>query len=287
MRHIITTVEDRTRHNIEFDGLGDFAEFADGRLGTTPAWGDSSTIRSPDRTKFTGVASLEDAIDLARDGWQEGADRLLSGLDTHAPEQPDIAPAWEYDVGGEFPDIGAYCAGVPEHMVSPAMPDMDAPAKAPRLAVLGTCPSTIPTPLVENYAVALASHIQAIQAEGRSVELSLVVSARMEDGDLTVTRIPIINPSAPVELGRLAFAFHPAALRRLWFASMEQIPDVKALGSSYGTPVTPPADDYTAIVPGPWAAHDAGRESVREIADWLGGHLEAGGIIVRDSLAAA
>lgn len=276
-------------HLVQFDGLGDLANEAEKRI-QSGGWTSSSIEQSEHRTEFTGVDSLETAIQMARTGWREGSARLISGLDSHAPAAPDVAPAWEYDVGGEIPDVAAYCAGVPEHMASPADPDRSGLATAPRIVVDGFYPAKMPAEAAERYAVALASHIQAISANGRGVDME--VSGMVEqEGKRVGVRIPITTAGAPLDLDRIAFALHPALLRRLMFAILESRSDFAFLGGSFGFPERPGAwmlPDVDAVIPSPWEAYTEGAaETVESLADWMARHLEEGGVIVRDSPAAA
>jgi hypothetical protein len=48
------------------------------------------------------------------------------------------------------------------------------------------------------------------------------------------TVVPLTTAGAPVDVSRIAFAFHPSMLRRCWFATVELLDDLEVMGAMYG-----------------------------------------------------
>ena len=193
-----------------------------------------SSIRGTE--KFTGTRDLAHDLDLATNGWAEGAAQILKGqADINAAGGlPDLTPAFEWDIGGEFPDVGAYCAGVPEHMASPA-PFNNSVASVVRLAIPGSVPAGMEANDLITYGVALMSVIDSIQESGRSVALFWDMTVNMADNGLPLhTVVPLTTAGAPVDVSRIAFAFHPSMLRRCWFATVELLGELEVMGNMYG-----------------------------------------------------
>jgi hypothetical protein len=82
------------------------------------------------------------------------------------------------------------------------------------------------------------------------------------------TTVPLTTPGAPVDVSRLAFAFHPSMLRRCWFAVCEVEPDLSALGTVYGLARDRRKENErepgTIYPRGPWAMSD--RDELRNVA---------------------
>lgn len=243
------------------DSLEDFIQTVRDRARTSARrWNNSSVTGS---RSFTGTGSLTEAADMLTHGWPDGAAQILKGQAEVSAMGglPDLTPAYEWDIGGEFPDVGAYCAGVPEHMGNPA-PFDNSIASVVRMVIPGSVPSNISAQQIMRYGVALMSVVDAIQESGRSV--ALVWNNTASKNEHTVhTYIPITTAGAPVDISRVAFAFHPSMLRRCWFASVEMHPDLSVMGMGYGRPTErPPREqwEHGTIYPrGPWGFSSDGK----------------------------
>ena len=231
------------------------ADYADGENG----WNASSMTGD---ARFTGTESLDHAMDLFDNGRAEGARQILKGQADVAANGglPDLTPSFDWDIGGEFPDVGAFCAGVPEHMANPA-PFNNSVASVIRIAIPGSVPADVSADKIMRYGVALMSIVDGIQESGRSVALSWDLTCIPRDSPRGLeqihTNIPLTTPGAPIDVSRLAFAFHPSMLRRIWFAAVEINPELSVLGGSYGGAQDARDKKHrepgTIYPPGPWA----------------------------------
>lgn len=280
---------DKNTHVLTFASLGAFIDDAEKRLSADKGacWGGASIDRAPtDR----GTESLEAALKLARDGWPEGTERLLSGIEhAAAPQQVTVChPAISWDVAGMVPDVAAFCAGEPEHMMT--FEDHDSAAlPVVRIVCPGAYSHNIKAETVDRYGVALLSHIRALQTAGKSVELywahavSHYKANRRRGERAALTLVRLSDPMVPIDTDVLAFALmHRAMLRRLGFAVEEQRPELSYLQRAYGLALTlnssqarPHMPDNAVLLPG---INDFVGYSQQQTTDRIGQLLATGGL---------
>ena len=263
-------------HRLAFDSWGEFIADAEKRATHGHGWSGDTSLAAP--AHWAGTPDMQTAVDLARHGWHDGTRRLLSGLDsTHAPAGiPAMHPAWDWDVAGAVPDVGAYCAGVPEHMGTPG--DVDPNAQpVTRLYIPGVAGAMVEAQQLERYAVAVASHVESARAGGHSTEVFWTWTSQGRSGGpprrLNLL-VPLIRAGQTMDAAVLAFAFHPSTLRRLAFAVIEQRDELAFLGSTFGRVKTlAPADAEpgAVILPGPNDLYHAGAlDSTEAAAEYIG-----------------
>jgi hypothetical protein len=206
---------------------------------------------------WSGTETHAENVRLLRQGWPDGTARILQGVATLSATQDDWSPQWAMDVCGAFPDVGAYLAGEVEHMHSP---DLDQPAAPPlRLYVNGSYSHKITTRQIENFGIALLTMIDALEREGRQIELVWHMTAgavkpkRKGSKTLVWQNIPPFTAQTTLkqagehmDLDRMAYALaHPSMLRRSAFAIMEQFPEYAPLGDYFGAPTDYPSEAKT------------------------------------------
>lgn len=271
-------------HHLIAESLLDFIEDA-ARRPQVDGWTDASMETGRGREEFSGTKSLDDAVELLRSGWREGTERIVQGVEAAtATAPPALWPEWEHDVAGLVPDVAAYCAGAPECMATPG-DTQDAPSTVIRLYVEGMTPARVDSATMMRHAVAVATHLDAIQRSGRSAELIWIGynpgrgSNRKKQGVLTT--VPIVTAGRALSLAQVAAAYHPAMLRRLWFATVEQRHALKYLGPGFGPVVRPPewAHRDGVLIPGPTAMYDDGAiRTDAQAADYIGQALTQAGL---------
>lgn len=272
------TIDKHENHKLSFDSWGDFVADAERRIEhyaqNGAGWASDSSVR--EGSSWAGTKNMAEALDLARHGWCDGTRRLLAGLTDSAPPAtlPAMHPAWDWDVAGSVPDVGAYCAGVPEHMGTPG--DVDPNAQpVTRLYIPGVAGAMVEAQELERYAVAVASHVEALRANGHSVEVVWTWTSRGRNLPLNLTiLVPLIRAGQTMDAAVLAFAFHPSTLRRLAFAVIEQRPALSFLSESKGevTPLDPAdAEPGAVILPGPNDLHNVGAlGTANKAAEYIG-----------------
>jgi len=250
-------------------------------LRDSDVWEDSSKTGS---AKFTQTNSLAEAVGLLRKGWPEGAAKIIGGLDTlsHLQTTMTAAPAVVYDMGGEVPDVGLYCAGERAHMMT-FEPGEERIAPVVRIQFDGCYAAKTVAQQVENQGIALLSCIDELERAGRSVELVWGACTRGTEGGDILFNVDVMlkEAGAHFDVDRAAFALaHPSMLRRMWFAIAEQNPKCRALSGNYGSVRRLPKDQQQ---PGVWylpsvadlgGCYDLG-ETVTAIQTWILGNLTA------------
>lgn len=227
--------------NLGLHAWHDFAAKAAERLTAPPLAGaeDGSTKREPE---FTLGVSLADAVRMAREGWPEGAKVLSDALDSLPPEN-DFRPDWAGDVAGAFPCVPALVAGDPECMWNLSG------ARGYRqcaLIVPLSYSEVVDAEKVSLYAQAVAAIARSIEAAGVDVAIYSLHHATGEHGmgKSGAHAVIVRQYGEPLDLAKVAFAFHSAFLRRLSWGWRERSADAVRLGLSangYGSPaaVTP------------------------------------------------
>jgi hypothetical protein len=201
---------------------------------------DSLTSRATEgryTTQWSGTPNFDEALRLARLGWNEGRARIASGLAAaNMANKPLARPTRSYDVAGAFPHMPRAIAGDPCNMVNLGNTAIAARPIVriliPRFQSSGTSQQTI-----ENWGIAILSHIDAMEDAGYSCELvsGLICKCPYRCHILNL-QTTIKRAGEPLELDRLAFAIaHPSSFRRIGFALIERYCP-SCFSSNYGTP---------------------------------------------------
>ncbi len=163
-------------------------------------------------------ASYGAALNMAQHGWQAGAANVAALLDT-LPAAEEVLPDWTMEVAGAMPCVPAYLSGDPECMFS-----MRANARPDRritLAVPATCSANIGADSMLNYARAVAAVVRSLDASGVSVAVYRLFAGEGNHTGRLVHGHAVREHGEPLDLGKIAFAFHPAAFRRLTFCWLD------------------------------------------------------------------
>jgi len=245
-------------------------------------WGDASmTEREPGWT--ADINDLDGAIAMAEQGWPEGTQKMLQDLEhDSAGDLPSLFPSREYDIAGEFPDVLAYVAGAPDHMVSLGEASTGI-SPVIRLGVNGGARYSISSDAIMRFGAAVLSHAAAFQRAGYSVAIDWIkVAVEMSAGkkkrrEMHLTRVELLTAGAVLDIDRAAFVLsHPAMLRRFWFADIEMEPEAKALEHGYGISYDAPKGWYPGIALPTLNNYpdDPETATVEEFTAWVGEHIE-------------
>ena len=177
-------------------------------------------------------------------GWAEGTQKLLSSVDAIANQIGDIAETISnhmlYDVAGELPDVGAYCAGVAEHMISWPMDHASKPVV--KLAIGVSKPFFVSAEQSANWGAAVIALVDALELAGRDVELTLYAAARCtagksKSGARRLQYVTIKPAGEHIDRDRLAYVLVSADMLRRTILSALGHEDKYAYTSSYGVPL--------------------------------------------------
>lgn len=200
--------------NCGYQTWDEFVEKAATRL-IKPSLGNKDAIRDG-RHSWAG-GSFDDALHMARQGWPGGAEAIAQALDS-LPPADEVLPDWQLEAAGAFPCIPAYLSGDAECMYRLA--DERKPERRLTLVVPGVALGDVPAEAMQQYAKAIAAIVRMLEASNVSVAVYRVLYSHGRGMDV-IHGHAVREHGEPLDLGKVAFAFHPAMFRRLTFAWWE------------------------------------------------------------------
>ncbi len=227
-----------------FDGYNEYLAYI-----TSPTDMERNTRASLDGGKhFTETASMDEALELARGGWDEGTkmiEEMSLALTDQIIKTVDV-PEIRFDVTGDELDIGRFVEGEPEDFMTLVPVEIDQEPKILHItAYIGASGGTSKETMIRRGAAVVAL-IDALEKFGKRCEVDLCgVAEEFSRGGNnhldTIVRVKEAHEA--VNLATLAFALaHPSSYRRLMFSAWEHLDahDRNALGikngSGYGMP---------------------------------------------------
>lgn len=176
--------------------------------------------------KWTQTKSLQEAIDLATNGWESGIKKLASELELAVSGNMEV----QHNIVGSIVDVGAYLSGSPECMIEFIdMVERDKPELTMYVGL--TYHGGIDGEDALKYAMKV---IETVVMFSKDYDIKLVGAFCSQQGDIYDTQfITIKDTYQNLVLNNLAFAFHPSYFRRIWFRYIET-KDYRAYG--YGRP---------------------------------------------------
>lgn len=246
-----TTLQDLGNHS-----WNDFVAKAARRITEAAARG-ADDVSISGLSEWAGTSSLAAAVDMAVKGWPQGAARIAAKLDT-LPATSEVLPEWNLDVSGAICNVPAFLSGEPECMWR--MSDCKRDEHRVSIIVSGTYSAAVEASSAQNYATAVAAVIRSLEASGINPAVYMIGASRHSGGTLAYS-INVREFGEPLDLARVAFAFHPSFLRRIQFGWRELTPEAVAAGAAsggYGSVVKLTSDlvtkllgdiGYVAVVP--------------------------------------
>lgn len=240
----VADVENRGHHvHLHYGSLAELVRDAAGttRGGMRPDTSSRASREFSPRGDHRGTTTWEEALALARDGWPEGAkrivqlsDRLQDKLQTAMAERPGL----ELTEQGEELDVAAWLGGSPE----PWWTWTDEGGRSPvvSLGMNGAMNAHTSADAFTTRGAMLLAVADALEATGRRVALTMTWAS---DGEGWQTRtdvsVTLKRPDEQLDLQALVFATANAAMfRRLVFSLRELLPKAMREGmrvpGSYG-----------------------------------------------------
>jgi hypothetical protein len=210
---------------VTFETVGEFIAAADTKKGQKTKV--SHTGTDPD---FHGTATFGEAVALATKGWPEGAERLTK-LRAELESVVDKAVAakscrLEWDVTGDFLDVGRVLSGEPEACGSfregqDSQPSTRVIKLVANLSALGG----VKQKSIFSAGAAVFAAVDVLETLGHRVELWLGSGSHSRiSGDRLTVLVKAKDASQPFEPDRIAFFLaHNASLRRLFFSVEEDL----------------------------------------------------------------
>lgn len=227
----LTVRRDGDTYRMDFESYGQFIDYA--QYGTTdlPVEERSSmTDHTVHIVEWTQSESLEQACELARAGWLDGAQRIQEYLNVlQAQVQTRRIPQElvMHIVGPGTLDMGRYIAGHPEPwVVWQQCPDETDNGQIIDITYnCGVNAGVNKDAIFQNGAILIAL-IDMLESNGYRVALT-TIETTLSTNDLRSllhVTVPIKRAEDPLDIARIAFIAHPAFQRRLGFSVEEQIP---------------------------------------------------------------
>ncbi len=230
----------------------DFAQFVDDieSIPQAPEAANSSN-RDPDN-KWSGGASWEESLELARYGWDAGTKQFVQGMAINPPTAAGVAPSRRIGVAGHSPHIPNAIVGAPNSMVARGE-DHKGGRPIARFLVGMTFSSGVKPQFITNRGIAICSAIDELESNGVSCELEVHCATQGYGGGNVETRVMLKHAGEPLNVARMAYVLaHAGFLRRSIFRAWEILPvwENGILDGSYGRPGDVKAEDSQLFFPG-------------------------------------
>lgn len=197
-------------------------EFGDWIKNTAPNWRFHESTDYPPSTSWDLRSGYDNAVHMARYGWNEGAEKVQEALKAFIPQTAAVDT--KVDFYGFRPHVPRFCAGMPDNMIRHApIADMGC-GRVLTLAVGLDANASTDAAHMANFGVAVAQYINQLETQGTRVEvIGVLVETYRDTGWREAHAVTIKMADQPLDLAVLAFAIgHPAMLRRLGFAAQER-----------------------------------------------------------------
>lgn len=190
---------------------------------------------------FTGTNNMEEALDLAANGWREGADRIEGFRDKILAMKPTHPKTIKYSLAGAYPDVVRAISGNPINM---RVPDLAKSRRRPVITLLSDMSTngSVNKDAITNRASVVAAIIDQIEAAGYACEVIATAPTKGcswgESKDYTaITSVLVKKTNQPVDLIRLSYGLgHASMFRRLIFADWGIHPaNEKGIGRGLGS----------------------------------------------------
>ena len=203
-------------------------------LNRKDAW-ESAGWRKDDEG-FYGTDSMEEATQIAKDGWKEGAEQAIRVRDRILAAYPPQKRPVRYGIAGTTPNIPRAVAG---DVLNMRLPDESKSKRRPVLTLIsnmaGLC--YIDPNALSNRAAVVAALVDQIEAAGYAVEvLSTAYGSNHSKSFMKAVTVVAKKSDQPVDMPRLSFALgHASMFRRFVFAELGSDPVLeKNLGWGLG-----------------------------------------------------
>ena len=216
--------------NVEvFDSANEVAEVSSRRSITNSMFHDISDPREIDKS-WTGVASLEEALDLMKTGYQPTVDKMKTGIKANVNGQGKRISFFN-DVVGYSPIVPLALLGVPNSMQNSYMKPIKAKVLNVYYDMTASC-GTSKESIIEAGQKLLAA-IMELEMQGYKFNLYAIQTYYGgSSGDMLCTKIKSSN--TPLDLKRISFPLtHTAYFRVIGFDWYSKTPKGK-YRSGYG-----------------------------------------------------
>lgn len=183
--------------------------------------------RKRSASSFDSYTSWEQAVTIAKDGWQYGADKTkaisepLFDRISQLIERQDIV----HDVEGMSIDVARYLDGEPECWQRWDTQIVEGSGvKIIKIGYNFCASAGISAETITARGAMVTALVELLEYAGNRVELWAVFSSRGVNDNYDNAKILVKSADQPLDMPRIAFALsHPAMLRRIQFEVMEHM----------------------------------------------------------------
>lgn len=218
----------------------DYREFLEQATKELPVERQDRTSSNRCSLDFTGVTSYQQAINLAKNGWIEGAQKIANASKKLVDQLSTKIERMEfnYNVEGIMFDVGLVCDGIPECWIEPHYTKVESDSNhLVRIMVNRGALGNRATSEIECRGIAIAAFIECLELSGKNVELSICFPAMDDRGNMTTLIVKIKDFDQRLDIDKVAFMLaHPASHRCLKFRWIELLPTkfYKTIIHNYG-----------------------------------------------------
>lgn len=231
------------RARYHFDSLGELGEYINN---TRRTWHTESSRAHPPGPDWDLSAGYDAAVEMARFGWLEGAEKAQEALKVFSPNTPQ--PDTKTDVYGYRPHVPRFCAGAPDNMIRHAPKPSMGCGKVLTLIVPVNCLAQVTAQAMANFGTAVAQYVNQLETDGTRVELIGCIVSEVSGWRVSHSWT-VKYADQPLDLAVVAFTIgHPAMFRRLGFALRERC--AAPVDYSMGFSEKPKLDDVINAPPG-------------------------------------
>lgn len=232
-----------TVHHRKFSSFVDYIDFIDQPGISVP--GGPSGGSSVGSGNFNEHYNLDEAKQVAREGWHDGRKRVLDIIDDLEIGDIDMRGekiTHEHNAFGQRLDMGRYQAGDPECWVSRTSVAAENSRGTESVSIYCniSASGTIGRKAFFHRGAAVAALAEILEWHGIATEIKAVETCGDDNKPAAVVHeITVKRPSEPLNSDVLAFQLaDPDMLRRVNFAACERETDdaQKIIGTSYGVP---------------------------------------------------
>lgn len=217
-----TRIEPGKFARYSFDSLSELGEY----IARTPrTWTIDASEKNKSSEDWDLNAGYAASVEMARNGWLEGAEKIQEALKAFTPMTPQ--PDCKVDFYGFRPHVPRFCAGAPDNMIRHDYTPTMGCGRVLTLIVPVTIQCYVDARCASNFGVAVAQYVNQLETQGTRVELIGCLASDYEYQNPRSFQVShtwtIKRADQPLDLAVVAFSIgHPAMFRRLGFALNER-----------------------------------------------------------------
>lgn len=227
--------------NLEFDSLQEVMNYIENEKVSSIFKPDRYDLQSESKTgfavKFTKTKSLDEAKTLLKNGWEEGAKKLVGRMKTIKVDNRILKEITKFDVVGFQCSVPRYLMGIPTNMVQKKK--VQKKEKILKIVKQISYHSGITTDVMLEEGAKALKVIEILEAQGNRCELW--IGFCNENGSETIQNSVLIKlkgANEKLNVSKIAFPlYHPSMLRRIKFAIVERTEGLVGFYGSYGHPI--------------------------------------------------